>query len=156
MELLSNLCRQWADQYTELQLQRRQIDDTMQALAALITANGGQLPNPEYKPARQVATEPPKSKPADLHTDYDRTGSWAWKIEYVLKTIEHPVPVTDIADAINAIEPQLDLAKIVKAVTMEASKLGLNGRLGIKKKGNKNFYFIPKQTAGEQATIGFE
>ncbi len=154
--LLSQYIEQWVGQYLELRLERGRIDETLRSLKALITTNGGSLPDTEGLLSKP---ETKSSTPAqtNLYADYDSKGSWAYKIEYVLAANDGPpIPVIDIATALNSIEPELDINKIIKAVTMEASKLGLNGKLGIKKKGNKNFYFLPKQAMPEQSTISFE
>ncbi len=154
--LLSQYIQKWVEQYLELSKQRQHIDETLRSLKALITTNGGTLPGAEaaiYKPETK-SLAPAITK---AYADYDTKGSWAYKIEYVLAANDGPpIPVIDIATALNTIEPELDINKIIKAVTMEASKLGLNGKLGIKKKGNKNFYFLPKQEAAEQGKIGFQ
>ena len=155
--LLSQYIQQWVEQYQELSVQRDSIDEILRALKALITTNGGILPDGGPLPSKPELT-PAISQlpPTNQHASYDQKGSWAYKIEYVLAANDGPpIPVIDIASAISAIEPDLDMNKIIKAVPMEASKLGLNGRLGIKKKGNKNFYFLPKQLAAEQGQIGF-
>lgn len=162
MDLLAALCKQWKDQYQELDQQRKLIEDTMDTLKSLITANGGLDPEdsttPEPAKIEPVLKQTGAPAPAQAN-DYDIKGSWAYKIEYVLATrsgTATPLPVADIASAIHTLEPGLDMNKIIKAVTMEASKMGLNGRLGIKKKGNKNFYLLPKKTVGEQGAIIFE
>jgi hypothetical protein len=152
---LSQYIQKWVEQYLELSQQRQHIDETLRSLKALITTNGGTLPGAEaaiFKPETK-SLAPAITK---AYADYDTKGSWAYKIEYVLAANDGPpIPVIDIATTLNTIEPELDINKIIKAVTMEASKLGLNGKLGIKKKGNKNFYFLPKQEAAEQGKIGF-
>jgi hypothetical protein len=88
---------------------------------------------------------------------YDPDDSWADKILYALGTargMKAPQPVTGIAAIIAEADASLDLNRVIKAVTMEASKMGLNGKLGIRKKGNKNFYFVARQAEGEQPMLG--
>jgi len=174
MDVFSMLCSQWAEQCRELQQQRAAIDETITRLEEMIARHGGrqQLPRAtEVNPGILVqplpdgggGEEPREDIPGkETHapdlSGYDADGSWADKITFALSTDQGarmPQPVTGIADIIHDIEPALELNRIIKAVTMEASKLGLNGKLGIRKKGNKNFYFVPKQTAGEQSQLGF-
>ena len=156
MDLFSSLCRQWANQYLELMHQQQQITETLLTLKGLIMSNGGKLPEFDGRPKADIvaaevpvsASVVPKSQPL---ANFDSKGSWAYKIEYVLAAGRNPdsdpLPVADIAAALMQMEPELNLDKVIKAVTMEASKLGLNGRLGIRKKGNKNFYFLPRQVS---------
>jgi hypothetical protein len=155
MNLFSTYCKQWADQYLELAEQRSRIDAAMKALETLILSNGGAIPVAGQQAAKPMAVPEPEApvpavpqKSTRKLPPYDSRGSWAYKIEYILAGLtdhDDPMPVLDIALAITGHEPGLETERVIKAVTMEASKMGLNGKLGIKKKGNKNFYFLPKQ-----------
>ena len=153
MEIITTLCNQWIEQYKALAKSRDAITESMKDLKHLIEKNGGTISEtvPETAPvviAPIVADVAPiittqvdlNAIQIPLDAVYNKKWTWAYKIVFILMQNGGYLDVLKIADSIKTEEPEREFKDLVKAITMAASKMGVEEKIEVKKTRNKNFY----------------
>jgi len=138
------------NQYDRLIKEREKIEGNLSKLADMIVFNGGQVPLPAIKkqalPTTSHSSENVTNKAPVAFVArkaYNEKMSWIEKIMHALYLLNKPASVTMIVNCIKDLEPAIT-KKIDKSVTLNASKMGKEGLIGVQKKEgeNKNYYYI--------------
>lgn len=83
----------------------------------------------------------PFSEGIEITKQYEVNGTWSDKVLYCLRELDGGF-VTDITKKILEYEPELNEAKVKSSVTINASQLKTNNKIGAKTVGIKNRYFL--------------
>lgn len=137
-QMLDTICQQWIEQYRQLAVLKDLVETNMNELKKLIEANNGTIPN--LKPIETIINKKSGKElilPND--TSYEKKWNWEQKIAFILNQKQMPMSAKEIANKIRDFEPEND-TNITKAITMAASKLGLNKKLVVTtNKGNNQY-----------------